>query len=333
MTKTDIYASVTAKVITALQEGTVPWRMPWVGGYPVNVDHGRRYRGANVFLLSLIAGVKNYSDNRWGTFNACRKVAVAEARREGREIIVETGMSRGRKKDFFHEIIDGEKVFFPGGVRKGETATWVILWKRTEPSKKKLLEDPDAKPFMILKQFPVFNVAQCDGIAPLPDAFDHDPIEAAVEIVRGYVPNGPLIQNAAGGAWYRPSDDIVNCPSLDKFERVEAYYSTLYHELVHSTGHESRLDRLETTGFGSGPYAKEELVAEMGAAMLCGIAGIDNLDQSAAYVKNWLGRLQDDPKLVVQAAAYAQKAADLILGVTFDNGETPEPETAALIAA
>ena len=101
---------------------------------------------------------------------------------------------------------------------------------------------------------------------------------------------------------------MVRVPMLDQFTSAEAYYSTLYHELVHSTGHESRLDRLEGTGFGTGPYAKEELVAEMGAAMLCGMAGIENLDQSAAYIANWLEPLRNDKKFVVSAAGMAQKA-------------------------
>jgi antirestriction protein ArdC len=327
MTKADVYQSVTRQIIAELEQGTVPWRKPWVGGYPVNVDHGRRYRGINTFLLNLVAGLNNYGDSRWGTFNACRKVAIAEAKRQGREIVVEIQMRRGRPVEVAYEIVNGEKIFFRGGVRKGEKSTSIILWKRTPPSKQKLLNDPDAKPYLFLTSFNVFNAAQTEGISP-PARYEHDPIEAAVELVRGYVPNGPLIQSAPGRAYYDSSKDLVNVPPIEDFPQIEGYYSTMYHELIHSTGHESRLNRLEKTGFGSGPYAKEELVAEMGAAMLCGIAGIENLDQSAAYVKNWLGALQDDEKLVVQAAAHAQKASDLILGVTFADEETSDEKVA-----
>lgn len=322
MTTAEIYRSVTDRVIAALEEGTAPWRQPWIGGFPVNAENGRRYRGVNVFLLSMMAQFKGYGDNRWGTFNTVRRVAVAEAKAEGREI-VEKEVRKGKyKKTSYYEIIDGQEVWFRGGVKQGEKGTQIILWKRAEPSKaKQAALGDDAQSYLFLTSFSVFNAEQCEGIAPLV-AYEHDRIAAADQIVRDYVPNGPLIQHAAGGAFYRRSDDLVNVPPLSDFHQVEAYYSTLYHELVHSTGHKSRLDRLEKTGFGTGPYAKEELVAEMGAAMLCGVAGIDNLDQSAAYVKNWLGALRDDPKFVVQAASFAQRASDLILGVTFEEKES-----------
>jgi antirestriction protein ArdC len=328
MTKADVYESVTTQVIAALKEGTAPWRMPFISGYPVNIHHGKRYRGWNVFALMLESMAKGYGDSRWGTFKACKEAAVAQARSEGRKI-VEKKVKRGRfTKTLYNEIIGGQEVFFPGGVKRGETGTHVIIWKRVEPTPAKLLADPEAKPYFFLNQYVVFNAEQCDGILPL-QRFDHDPIQDAQDLVREYVSGGPLMQGATGRAYYSPGDDLVNVPPMADFERVEAYYSTLYHELAHSTGHESRLDRLESTGFGSGPYAKEELVAEMTAGFLCGIAGIDNLDQSAAYVKHWLGPLEDDATFVVNAASHAQKAADLILGVTFDEEQAEAKEAVA----
>jgi antirestriction protein ArdC len=230
----------------------------------------------------FLLGLSGYGDPRWGTMKAINSVG--------------------------------------GRIRKGEKATWIILWKPVP--KKGNGDDEDPGSYLLLKQYPVFNAEQAEGVPPMPEENEHDPIERAEEIVREYVPRGPLIQFGGGSAHYQPSRDLVACPQIGQFERVEGYYSTLYHELIHSTGHKSRLDRLERTGFGSSPYAKEELVAEMGAAMLCGVAGIDNLDQSAAYVKNWLQPLRDDPKLVVQAAAAAQKGADLILGEQFDSQES-----------
>jgi len=309
MNRSDVYQSVTDRIVEALEQGTAPWRKPWIGGGPVNVRNGRHYRGINIFLLEITSAVKGYNDPRWGTFKACMEAAVAHARREGRTI-----EERSSKKGTIY-LENGE--LFAGGVRKGERATHVILWK---PVVKKEAGDDSQDSenrYMLLRSYAVFNANQCDEMPPRDEGFAHDPIERAEEIVRGFVPIGPVIQFGGGSAHYVPSRDLVACPPLDQFERVEGYYSTLYHELVHSTGHESRLDRLEKTGFGSGPYAKEELVAEMGAAMLCGMAGIDNLDQSAAYVKGWLSALRDDPKLVVQAAANAQRASDLILGQTF----------------
>jgi antirestriction protein ArdC len=137
------------------------------------------------------------------------------------------------------------------------------------------------------------------------------------------MPRRPEIKRGLDRAYYSPGGDFVGMPSPEQFKSGEDYYSVLFHELTHSTGHESRLNRKGVSGadgqwsaFGSQSYSKEELVAEMGAAFLCGQAGIveRTLDNSAAYIKSWLSRLKDDPRLVVQAAAQAQKAADFILG-------------------
>jgi antirestriction protein ArdC len=111
-------------------------------------------------------------------------------------------------------------------------------------------------------------------------------------------------------------------PPKERFDHPEAYYATLFHELVHSTGHESRLGRpgiTESIEFGKRTYSKEELVAEMGATFLCGQTGIENavINNSASYIASWLRRLQNDPRLVVQAAAQSQKAADYILNRTW----------------
>jgi antirestriction protein ArdC len=121
-------------------------------------------------------------------------------------------------------------------------------------------------------------------------------------------------------AFYRPSTDSVQMPNLEAFDSAESYHSTLFHELTHSTGHPSRLKRLNADApiapFGSPDYSKEELVAEMGAAFLCAESGIGNvtLTSSASYIQNWLGALRNDKRMVVIAAAQAQKAADYILG-------------------
>lgn len=130
-------------------------------------------------------------------------------------------------------------------------------------------------------------------------------------------PERPEIEHNEPRAYYRPSDDKINMPKPEAFVSEQEYYSTLFHEMTHATGHASRLNRLsETAGFGSKDYSKEELVAEMGAAMLCGIAGIENktIDNSASYINSWLKVLRSDKKLLVSAGGQAQKAADLILG-------------------
>ena len=132
------------------------------------------------------------------------------------------------------------------------------------------------------------------------------------------MPQRPVIKHGMNMAYYSPATDIVGMPDSSRFESVDHYHATLFHELVHSTGHEKRLKRasiLERNGYGSDPYAKEELIAEMGSAFLCGYAGIEErtINSSAAYLEGWLKQLKADKTLIVHAAAQAQKAADFIL--------------------
>lgn len=145
------------------------------------------------------------------------------------------------------------------------------------------------------------------------------------------MPKRPQLVRSGSRARYSPSRDIVEVPQERRFKEPEEFYSTLFHELSHATGHTSRLNRpglMELSRFGSYSYSKEELVAEMGAAYLCGHAGIENavIDNSAAYINSWLSRLKKDKTLIVQAASQAQKAADYILGKQFD-GAAPRETT------
>jgi antirestriction protein ArdC len=238
----------------------------------------------------FLLGLSPYGDPRWGTFKAIKEAG--------------------------------------GHVRKGEKSTHVILWKPVSRQKEENGQALDSS-YMLLRTYSVFNAEQADGLPEYKTEFEHEPIERAQMLVDGYE-GGPGILFGGGEASYEPFKDLVRCPEMNQFRSVEGYYSTLYHELIHSTGHEKRLKRIERALFGTSPYAKEELVAEMGAAMLCGLAGIDNQDQSAAYVDGWLSALRNDRKLVVQAAAQAQKAADLILGTTF--GELVEPQQQLVLA-
>jgi antirestriction protein ArdC len=164
----------------------------------------------------------------------------------------------------------------------------------------------------------VFNFDQVSGIEkpalePLPP---FTPIAEAEAIATRYQEQIEVMHGGAR-AYYQPSTDSIRMPEREAFEEPSAYYSTLFHEFTHSTGHKSRLNRpgiTETHFFGDEIYSKEELVAEMGAAMLCGIVGIENKTKnSASYVQSWLGKLRNDKKLVVHAAAAAQNAADFIL--------------------
>ena len=205
-----------------------------------------------------------------------------------------------------------------GHVRKGEKGMPVVFWKTFEDE-----ENEQARRGVLLRYYHVFNVEQVEGIPEekLPEVtrFSHDPIPEARAIVEG-MPNAPKIEKGPY-ACYRPATDCVTVPSLTRFERAEEFYSTLFHELAHSTGHQSRLDR-KTLGtpapFGSPDYSREELVAEMTAAFLCGACGIApaTLDNSAAYVAGWIKVLKADSKAAIIAAAQAQKAADYIRAIS-----------------
>ncbi|MEI6358547.1 MAG: zincin-like metallopeptidase domain-containing protein [Verrucomicrobiota bacterium] len=141
------------------------------------------------------------------------------------------------------------------------------------------------------------------------------------------MPQRPVIKHGMNMASYSPGSDMVNMPDRTRFQSEDHYYATLFHELVHSTGHEKRLKRasiMERNGYGSDPYAKEELIAEMGSAFLCGYAGIEDrtIDSSAAYLEGWLKQLKEDKTLIVHAAAQAQKATDFILSRKLESEAT-----------
>jgi antirestriction protein ArdC len=202
-----------------------------------------------------------------------------------------------------------------GNVRKGEKSCPVVFWK---PMKIEDKESGKDKTVPLLRLYHVFNTSQCDGLRDALPTTETTVTVKPAEIVAG-MPKPPLIKHGMISAFYSPPDDCVGMPSRERFETEEAYFGTLFHELVHSTGHESRLKRstLGTqSGYGSDPYCREELIAEMGSAFLCGHAEIieRTIDNSAAYIQHWLERIKEDKTLIVQAAAQAQKAADFILG-------------------
>jgi antirestriction protein ArdC len=178
---------------------------------------------------------------------------------------------------------------------------------------------------MVPKTYTVFNIAQTDGIEfPCFEAelrSETEVIEACENIIDN-MPNKPIIRKNGTSAYYQPTTDTVVVPSLKRCKSNEGYYSTLFHELAHSTGHESRLNRKEllaSDGFGTAAYAKEELTAEMTAAFLSAITGIGQAtDNSAAYIESWLKALKNDKTLIIKAAAQAHRATDYIMQVTYE---------------
>lgn len=298
----DLYSEITQQIIAMLDKGVVPWRSPILGqssaGYPKNLESKKPYRGVNVFLLAFTAFMKGYSSSNWLTFRQTNALG--------------------------------------GSIKKGEKASMVVFWKPYE------IEDPETKEkkqVPVLRYYKVFNVEQCHGIQP-PDAVSFVPtpfqaIEKAEVLVKGYT-EGPTIKHGGQQAFYRPTTDTVKLPPPSRFSSNEEYYATLFHELSHSTGHNRRLDRKLDTKlkpFGSSDYGKEELIAEMSAAFLCGQAGIAPavIENQAAYVSGWLGKLKEDKKLIIQAAAAGQRAADWICGQRYtETANVTTPQTAEI---
>jgi len=211
-----------------------------------------------------------------------------------------------------------------GHVKKGEKAQIAVFWKMMEVEDE---NNPDRKksiPF--LRYYSVFEVnTQAEGIESKrakQEERKNNPIVEAERIIAG-MPCRPRITNGKE-ALYRPGTDVVEIPAMDSFISSEAYYGTLFHELAHSTGHESRLNRPIKNRFGTDPYAKEELVAEIGAAFLAAVARLENpftIENSGAYIQSWIRRFRDDSRLIVTAASQAQKAADYIRGIKQAKGE------------
>lgn len=287
----NIYEMVNQRIIELLERGTVPWRKSWSAGsgMPKNLVSKKEYRGINVFLLSAMS----YSSPYFLTFNQAK--------------------SKG------------------GSVRKGEKSSMVTFWKLMDRNDSDGEEVAVTGKIPLLRYYNVFNLEQCEGIdAPEPEETVNEftPIEKAEQIITG-MPNSPSIHYGGNRAFYRPAEDRVQMPHKHTFEHSEDFYAVLAHELSHSTGAKHRLARkevMERNAFGSNDYSAEELVAEFAASFICAHAGISNetLEQSANYIDGWLSVLKGDKKLLVIAAAQAQRAADYILNRKFDVEEESE---------
>jgi len=284
--RVDAYQAITDRIVSALETGTVPWQRPWrnvAGVGPTSMSSRKEYRGINWWMLSITAMAESYQSMHWGTYNQIRELG--------------------------------------GQVRKGEHGTQVVLWKPV--TKKKEKDDDKTESYLVIKLFNVFNADQADWPegskrpveAETPEVL-WNPLNKAEGIANG-MPSRPEVKHGGNRAFYSPLLDYIGMPPRDAFDYADGYYSTLFHEMVHSTGHKSRVGRdgIEAMdGFGSEKYSREELIAEMGAAYLCSEAGVPpRIDQSAAYIASWLKALRDDKKMVVQAASQAQKATDFIL--------------------
>lgn len=287
----DLYQDVTDRIVAALEAGTKPWECDWTRtGLPRRVT-GEQYRGINVLLLALTQGASGYRSDTWMTFNQAKA--------------------------------------FGAGVRKGERGTPIVFFKRLERTE----EDPATGEerdvaIPMIRGYTVFNVDQIDGLpdrfyqtgpGELPAKNRDEQAEAAIRS------SGASISEDGGDrAFYRRTTDSIHLPAFERFKSAGGFLATMAHECVHWTGAPHRLDRTKGKAFGDKDYAFEELVAEIGAAMICarlGIAG-EHFENHAAYVGSWLKALRDDKRAIFRAASLAQAAADMVLA----NAETPAGE-------
>lgn len=287
----NLYEEITNAIIAELNKGQIPWNKPWIGSKQQAISHetGRPYS----FLNQLLKRPGEYI-----TFLQCQK--------EG------------------------------GHVRKGEHASSVYFWKmlrkqKTDENGQPMTDPETGDPIMesipVLKAYQVFHIDQCDGISPKwttenGDMKPADPDAEAEKTLVSYISREGIKLNReliSDRAFYSPALDSITIPRIDQFTSTAEYYSTAFHEAVHSTGHSSRLNRLSTgksAAFGGEDYSKEELTAEIGAACLVhhhGIETPDSFRNSAAYIQGWLKALKNDQRMIVGAASRAEKAVEFIL--------------------
>jgi antirestriction protein ArdC len=291
--KQSAHEIILASILLMLDKGVIPWHKPWTTSDSLVTTRGmvgKQYRGINTLIL-WCTGLTG----PWFTFKQIKAMG--------------------------------------GHVRKGEKGTRVVLWKSTMREDKTTGKENWS---YFMRTYVVFSICQADEVNPksMPawyrkrqaaleaqqDPNPFNPIEQAEKVWEGFRCK-PEVSHGKQGAWYKPIEDTIGMPNREAFDSETEYYSTLFHEGIHSTGAKHRVDRdLKMFFADHKAYSKEELIAEIGSAFLCGSAGITcekTLANSAAYIQNWRKKLTEDPKLIVQAASAAQKAVDHILGVEF----------------
>lgn len=279
-----VYEMVTERIISQLQNGVIPWQKPWTG-----IRSGA-YNRISKKPYSLLNQMLLDHEGEYATFKQWQDLG--------------------------------------GHVRKGEKSEIVVFWKIQPVAEEKEDGTKEVKQIPLLRYYNVFHISQVDGVEPLKEEELHDiePIEKADQVLNDYWTRENItVEHAAGDkAYYSPTFDLIHLPLFEQFTNANEYYSTAFHESVHSTMKENRCNRAEDrkgklVAFGSSEYSKEELLAEIGSASLMNIMGIEthnSFRNSAAYIQNWLSVLKNDVKFIVSASGKAEKAVKYILGET-----------------
>lgn len=282
-----LYQEINNKVIAALAQGNIIWRKPWStnGQFPANLTTLKRYKGWNLFYLSWVMKENDFQSPYFLTFKQSQTLG--------------------------------------GHIKKGSKGFPIVKWVKTEAKNPDYSEQADTDSGRV-RYYPVthtvFNVAQTTGIDyPKPSVQDSphaNKLLTCEELLQGMDDIPPILSGGEEACYIWPLDRIY-MPEIGQFQVPEEYYSTLFHEIIHSTGHPTRLNRkelIDSSAYGSLNYSREELTAEFGAAYLCGITGIEQktIENSAAYIQHWIGQLQSDPALILKATAKAQAAIDFL---------------------
>lgn len=297
MNTNEICEIVTNKVIAELENGNIPWEKPWIDPKGLSGAFNRVTKKPYSLLNQLLLG----EAGEYATFKQWTE--------------------RG------------------GKIRKGEKSKMVVFWKPIVKEAETLDEETGEvkvvkKNVYILRYYNVFHISQVENIKPLElekaeTWFENEPIKEAERIMNSYVgaEGIQLSRSRSNQAYYSPSKDKIVVPALKQFKNKEEFYGTAFHEMVHSTGHKNRLNRLDNAAFGNEIYSKEELIAEIGSATLMNMLGI-NTEHSerntVAYIQSWLSALKNDKKMIVFAAGRAEKAIEFITkkaGINFEEEE------------
>ena len=276
----NLYREVSDRILAQLEAGSAPWVKPWShtagGNVPANAVTGRPYSGVNVILLWSTLGM--YPVPRFLTFKQASELG--------------------------------------GHVKKGERGFKVYFVKTVVKRERDAAGDEEVSSYGLLKEYTVFNVAQCEGLPERyyglrsPVTRNADERDASIDEFVAAV--GADIREGAGEAYYVPSKDFISMPAFGAFRSAAAFQGTRFHELAHWTGAKHRLARDFGKRFGDKAYAAEELVAELCAAFLCAEFAIDGELRHAGYIAHWIELVRDDPKAFFTAASKAQKAADYL---------------------
>jgi antirestriction protein ArdC len=279
MSKINVYEMVTNKIIEQLEKGIVPWRKPWFCQKAINYITRKPYRGVNILLLE--------KPGEYLTFHQCKSLG--------------------------------------GKIKKDEKSTPIVFYKMLEIEDKEHLDEegnPTKRILPYLQYSNVFHIDQCEGITSkiVVPKQENNPIKEVETVAKNYIQreNIRFLSDELDEAYYSLNDDLVHLPSKNLFKDIVHYYSTLFHEFSHSTGHPNRLNRDMKNWFGDEKYSKEELIAEISSSLILNDLGIDTTDtfnNSVAYINNWLKVIKGNNKTIVEAAGKAQKASDYILNI------------------